>query len=147
MPLQGDDEVLVEISKQPAFKLITLHLIAISSLRLKHRIATMAVRTKRLPQRIFERPSHSVSIDESDSIRGNPLPQVLNDDADINPHTNNQSLRSLKLNTHISRTNSNHSSSHGKSIQTNHRSKTFSNNPRTLANRRAKEAERSETSM
>ena len=43
-------------------------------------------RTKRSPRRIFELASSSISIDEVDSIRSDPFPQVLNDDADIIPH-------------------------------------------------------------
>ena len=87
-------------------------------------------RTKRPPRDIFEHASHSVSIKED--------PPVLNDDADTNPNTNNQNTASLNLDKHIARTNSNQSSNH-KNIHMNNGAKMLSNNPRTLANHRAKE--------
>ena len=102
-------------------------------------LATMA-RTKRPPQRIFERASHSVSIDQANSIYSDPH-RVLTDDANINPYMNNQSADSLNFDTHILRSNSNHSSN-GKHTQMNDRLKMFSNNPRTIANHRAKEKQK-----
>ena len=131
-------------SKQPIFKLmyVTLHLIIMFSLCTKNTILHSCIHNtyKAFPLSEFMSVLHTVSIDQADYIHNDPY-QVLTDDANINTYMNNQSAYSLNFDMHILRSNSNHSSN-GKNIQMNDSPKMFSNNPRTIANGRAKEKQK-----